>query len=147
MSKMDEIKSCACGKYEIYQHYIRGSANVKHWIIRCKNCNLFVETKKKEKAIAIWNSKIDKANNAMYKEGIHDAEIDFQNSEYWNDYLAKVISDANAEAVAEYKDNIKKWCKTQASILEKQSEVFHSDECYGGYRAFTDMIHYLEKGN
>lgn len=30
-----------------------------------------------------------------------DAERDFQNSDYWNDYLAKVIADAKADAIEE----------------------------------------------
>lgn len=32
-----------------------------------------------------------------YKQGRIDAERDFQNSDYWNDYLAKVIADARAD--------------------------------------------------
>lgn len=36
-----------------------------------------------------------------YQQGKADAERDFQNSDYWNDYLAKVISDAKADAIDE----------------------------------------------
>ena len=32
-----------------------------------------------------------------YNKGRADAERDFQNSDYWNDYLAKVIADARAD--------------------------------------------------
>ena len=49
------ILQCKCGQMEMYQKYIKGTPNVKHWIIRCKNCNAYVETKKKEKAISMWN--------------------------------------------------------------------------------------------
>ena len=31
------------------------------------------------------------------------AEQDFQNSDYWNEYLEKVIADARADAIDEYK--------------------------------------------
>lgn len=34
------------------------------------------------------------------------AELDFQNGEYWNDYLEKVIADAKADAINEYKNKI-----------------------------------------
>ena len=54
---MDEqIIECPCGTTKIYQNYISGVANVKHWFIRCK-CGKFVECKKKEKAIEMWNRK------------------------------------------------------------------------------------------
>ena len=36
------------------------------------------------------------------KQGKADAEREFQNSDYWNDYLAKVIADAKAEAIEEF---------------------------------------------
>ena len=49
------VLQCKCGQMEMYQKYIKGVANVKHWVIRCKNCNAYVETKKKEKAISMWN--------------------------------------------------------------------------------------------
>ncbi len=35
-----------------------------------------------------------------------DAEREFQNSDYWNDYLAKVIADAKAEMIDEFKRNL-----------------------------------------
>lgn len=37
-----------------------------------------------------------------YEQGRADAERDFQNSDYWNDYLAKVIADAKADAIDEW---------------------------------------------
>lgn len=46
---------CKCKQYRMYQKYINGSANIKHWVIECKNCNAKVETVKKEKAIEMWN--------------------------------------------------------------------------------------------
>ena len=36
-----------------------------------------------------------------YEQGRADAEREFQNSDYWNDYLAKVIADAKAEVIEE----------------------------------------------
>ena len=44
------VLQCKCGQMEMYQKYIKGTPNVKHWVIRCKNCNAYVETKKKETA-------------------------------------------------------------------------------------------------
>ena len=34
-----------------------------------------------------------------YKNGRADAERDFQNSDYWNDYLAQVIKNAKADEI------------------------------------------------
>lgn len=34
-----------------------------------------------------------------YEQGRADAERDFQNSDYWNDYLAKIIADTRADAL------------------------------------------------
>lgn len=50
------LLKCKCGQMKMYQKYIKGTPNVKHWFIVCKNCNAFVETKKKERAIEMWNS-------------------------------------------------------------------------------------------
>ncbi|MDO4801134.1 MAG: hypothetical protein Q4A15_03110 [Prevotellaceae bacterium] len=41
-----------------------------------------------------------------YELGRKDAERDFQNSEYWNDYLQKIISDAKADAIDELLNNV-----------------------------------------
>lgn len=49
------ILKCKCGQMRMYQKYIKGVANRKHWIIRCDNCGAYVETLKKEKAIEKWN--------------------------------------------------------------------------------------------
>lgn len=52
----DFLLECKCGQMRMYQKYIKGTPNVKHWFIVCKNCGGFVETKKKERAIELWNS-------------------------------------------------------------------------------------------
>lgn len=41
-----------------------------------------------------------------YQQGRADAERDFQNSDEWNDYLAKVIADAKADAIEEVESKI-----------------------------------------
>ena len=41
-------------------------------------------------------------------------------------------------------EKIQKWCVEQSRILKKQSEDFNDEECFGGYRAFEDMIRYLD---
>ena len=51
----DFVLQCKCGQMKMYQKYVKGIANVKHWVIRCNNCNAYVETKDKEKAISMWN--------------------------------------------------------------------------------------------
>ena len=48
------LLECKCGTMKMYQHYIKGAANVKHWTIKC-DCGKHVECKKKEKAIEMWN--------------------------------------------------------------------------------------------
>lgn len=50
------LLKCKCGQMQMYQKYIKGIPNKKHWFIVCKNCNVFVETKTKEKAIDVWNT-------------------------------------------------------------------------------------------
>lgn len=56
-NKMAEILlKCKCGKMQMYQKYIKGIPNRKHWFIVCKNCNIFVETREKERAIDLWNT-------------------------------------------------------------------------------------------
>lgn len=42
-------------------------------------------------------------------------------------------------------EKIKKWCTEQSRILKKESEVFNNEECFGGYRAFEEMIRYLNR--
>lgn len=39
-----------------------------------------------------------------------DAERDFQNSDYWNDYLAKIIADAKADAIEECIKTLTDYC-------------------------------------
>lgn len=41
-------------------------------------------------------------------------------------------------------EKIQKWCTEQSKILKKQSEYFNDEECFGGYRAFEEMIRYLD---
>lgn len=43
-----------------------------------------------------------------YDLGRAEAERDFQNSDYWNDYLAQVIKDAKADAIEEFVSNFEK---------------------------------------
>lgn len=50
------LLECKCGQMQMYQKYIKGSPNIKHWVIECKNCNAKVETVKQDKAIEMWNS-------------------------------------------------------------------------------------------
>ena len=45
---------CPCGTTRMYQKYVKGVPNVKHWVIDCK-CGKRVECKKKEKAIEMYN--------------------------------------------------------------------------------------------
>lgn len=50
------ILECKCKQMQMYWKWAKGTPNRKHWVIRCKNCNAYVETVKKEKAIEMWNS-------------------------------------------------------------------------------------------
>ena len=50
------LLKCKCGQMRMYQKYIKGVSNKKHWIIECKNCNAMVETVKYEKAVDLWNT-------------------------------------------------------------------------------------------
>lgn len=50
------LLECKCKQYRMYQTWVKGCANRKHWVIECKNCNARVETRKKDKAIEMWNS-------------------------------------------------------------------------------------------
>lgn len=52
----DFLLECKCGQMKMYQKYIKGTPNRKHWFIVCKNCNAFVECREKERAIEMWNS-------------------------------------------------------------------------------------------
>lgn len=49
------ILNCKCGQWEMFQTFVKGVANKKHWVIQCKNCNARVETNRKERAIELWN--------------------------------------------------------------------------------------------
>ena len=50
------VLKCKCGQMKMYQKYIKGVPNVKPWVVECKNCGAHIETKKKEKAIELWNT-------------------------------------------------------------------------------------------
>lgn len=50
------LLKCKCGKMKMYQNYIKGVPNRKHWFIVCNNCKISVEAKTKEKAIKLWNT-------------------------------------------------------------------------------------------
>ena len=52
-----------------------------------------------------------------YQQGRADAERDFQNSDYWNDYLAKVIADAKAEEREKVLNEIKEIIATKTNAL------------------------------
>lgn len=54
-----EYYKCPCGTTEMFQAYIHGTSNRKHWFIKCK-CGKRVECVKKEKAIEVWNAKYKK---------------------------------------------------------------------------------------
>lgn len=46
--------------------------------------------------------------DCAYLKGRSDAERDFQNSDYWNDYLANIIADTKADAIEEMFSKIDK---------------------------------------
>lgn len=52
-----EIRKCKCGRFPIVtEFYIKGSANKKHYFVRCNNCKVRTrERKKVDLAIAEWN--------------------------------------------------------------------------------------------
>lgn len=52
------------------------------------------------------------------------AEIDFQNSDYWNDYLAKVLADERAKAFKEFVDLYREFCNAPSdeSCLKEDIE-------------------------
>lgn len=58
-----------------------------------------------------------------------DAERDFQNSDYWNDYLAKVISDARADAIDEYMNKLCDKCIQTPNECWNLECPFADDEC------------------
>lgn len=64
-----------------------------------------------------------------YKQGKADAERDFQNSDYWNDYLAKVIKDAKADAIDEFANWLVEQgilgnrCIADGEILENATDI------------------------
>lgn len=71
------ILNCKCGQWEIYQTWVRGCANRKHWVIRCKNCNAHVRAKKKERAIELWNEW-----DIFHKDKIHTSlDINIEETE------------------------------------------------------------------
>ncbi len=67
----------------------------------------------KEIIKAIEDSEWLKEHDAKIKA---EAEREFQNSDYWNDYLAKVIADAKAEVIDEFVEYVKQymWWSTES---------------------------------
>lgn len=53
-----------------------------------------------------------------YELGRQDAERDFQNSDYWNDYLQKIISDAKAEWIEEFREKINKYLNESTDFAD-----------------------------
>ena len=49
-----------------------------------------------------WDLGYAKGHKDGYEQGKADAEREFQNSEYWNDYLAKILTDERANTVKEF---------------------------------------------
>ena len=51
--------SCDCGnKPEVIWFYIKGTANRKHYFVRCKSCNKRTNNRRKiENAISDWTNK------------------------------------------------------------------------------------------
>ena len=57
-----------------------------------------------------------------YDLGREDAERDFQNSDYWNDYLAQVIKDTKADAIEEFVSFVKNdWRITQGCVVTNET--------------------------
>ena len=77
--------------------------------------DLDMEFAKENEQVANWLEELkamrnlDKTNYSDgYEKGRADAERDFQNSDYWNDYLQKIISEAKADAIEEFVKSIEK---------------------------------------
>ena len=62
---------CSCGTTVMYQKYIKGTPNRKHWFIKC-NCGKFVECRKKEKAIEMYNN-FDNYNKMKGYAGLYES--------------------------------------------------------------------------
>lgn len=60
------ILECKCGSPEVYRKWFKGCANRMHWVIRCRTCNVYVETRKLDKAIEIWNRGQENDNNERH---------------------------------------------------------------------------------
>lgn len=45
---------CGYAFGEMYENYIKGSANRIHYFFRCRKCNNFIETRKKSKLLDIY---------------------------------------------------------------------------------------------
>lgn len=74
-----------------------------------------------------------------YDKGRADAERDFQNSDYWNDYLAKVINDAKADAI----DKVVEYLKAQFRMQNNPNSIFV--ETIVLHRDFIDELERLNE--
>lgn len=68
------LLSCKCGQMKIYHPFIENHLGKKRWVIKCLNCNAYVESDKREKAIEKWNNwdlfHENKIHTEM-KDGLH----------------------------------------------------------------------------
>lgn len=67
----------------------------------------------------------------VYRKGRRDAERDFQNSDYWNNYLAKVIKDARADAIDEFIDKF---------IKRNQFKQMNKCECINAMYVLAEQL-------
>lgn len=90
------------------------------------------EAEKRVKAIRLYDNWCesdteDTLEIYCYEKGRADAERDFQNSDYWNDYLAEVIADAKNDAIEDFVEllfcdlRLPNWCY---QIIEDNKEKF-----------------------
>lgn len=45
---------CGYAFGEMYENYIKGSANRIHYFFKCRKCNCFIETRKKNKLMEVY---------------------------------------------------------------------------------------------
>lgn len=87
--------------------------------------------------------KMTKEQNYLrgYSDGRADAERDFQNSDYWNDYLEKVINDAKADVI----DKVVEYLKAQFLMQNNPNSIFV--ETIVLHRDFIDELERLNEKN
>ena len=95
MSEVTLTKCGMCGQYyQASEHHKCLLKPTRSNIINAIN-KATEDAKKPQLIKPLWIEEFEKQIRA-------EAERDFQNSDYWNDYLAKVIADAKAEAIEEF---------------------------------------------